>query len=352
MLQATYIKYILNFKMPAGTSRGVLNTKETWFIKIWNNNHPSVFGIGECAIFRGLSFDDIENYEAKLQECCKNINNNEFLASELISLPSIKFGIETALLDLENKGKRIIYASSFTSGTEGIPINGLIWMGSIDYIKTQIREKLNNGYTCLKFKVGAINLKDEYELLANIRKEFSPESLEIRLDANGAFPANEALLIIKEFSKFNIHSIEQPIRQGNILEMQQLCSQSPIPIALDEELIGIIKPTEKEKLLTEIKPQYIIIKPALIGGFSGGSEWIGLAKKNNIGWWITSALESNIGLNAIAQWTKTLQTNMTQGLGTGSLFTNNIESPLYIREQKLYSNPEINWDLSNIKFDE
>jgi o-succinylbenzoate synthase len=352
MLQANYSKYILNFKSPAGTSRGVLNTKETWFIKIWDSENPSIYGLGECAVFRGLSFDDIVDYETRLQMCCENIHNARFLIEYLVDLPSIQFGIETAFADLKNNGNRILFPSNFTNGSEGIPINGLIWMGKIDFIKSQICEKLNAGYRCLKFKVGAMNLNEEYDILKNIRNEFSSGTLEIRLDANGAFSSSTALNIIQEFSNYNIHSIEQPIKPGNLNEMKAICAHSPIPIALDEELIGLNSMHSKTNLLSEIKPQYIIIKPALVGGFKASEEWIDIARKQNIGWWITSALESNVGLNAIAQWTKTLQTYITQGLGTGSLFTNNIESPLYINKQQLFYNNKINWDLSTIKFNE
>lgn len=350
MLKAAYKKYILEFRLPVGTSRGVLQTKETWFVKVWNEETPTIYGIGECAVFRGLSFDDVSDYEANLKNCCENIHNNDFLKENLVNFPSIRFGIESAIADLNNGGQRILFPTSFTNFLEGIPINGLIWMGKIDFIKEQIREKLDAGYKCLKFKVGALNLADEYELLKNVRSEFSKDKLEIRLDANGSFPINSALEILNEFSKFNVHSIEQPIKPNNIAEMKRICAQSPIPIALDEELIGINSLEGKINLLTEIRPQYIIIKPALVGGFASSQEWIDTANKLNICWWITSALESNVGLNALAQWTKTLPTNMTQGLGTGSLFTNNIPSPLFIKNQQLHYNPEYTWNLSSIKF--
>ena len=352
MLRSTYTRYLLLFKFPAGTSRGIMHHKETWFIKVWDDADPSIFGIGECSLFRGLSMDDHRDYEKKLKESSEHINDPNYLNKELIAWPSIRFGIETALLDLKHDGIRVLFPSLFTKGTSGIPINGLIWMGSIDFMKKQIGEKLNAGYRCLKLKVGAMQLQDELELIRLIRHEFSPHALEIRLDANGAFPSNRALEILKYFSEFNIHSVEQPIKVGNPEALSEICNSSPIPIALDEELIGKNTPEEKRKLLSTIKPQYIIIKPALTGGFSGAREWINEAHALNIGWWITSALESNIGLNAIAQWTYSLDVKVTQGLGTGSLYTNNISSPLFVRNQEICLDPDAGWNLSSIKFNE
>ena len=350
MLHATYVKYLLHLKFPAGTSRGILRQKETWFIKIWNSEIPHVFGIGECALFRGLSSDDHSEYESVVKSCCKNIQKYAQSLDELIDFPSIKFGIESAMLDLKNGGFQILYPSSFTHGNAGIPLNGLIWMGDVGYMNQQIQEKLNAGYRCLKLKVGALHLPEELLMLQTIRKEFSVNDLEIRLDANGSFDKGNVYDALTKFAEMNIHSIEQPIKAGDTESMAMLCSTSPIPIALDEELIGKNKPEEKIKLLKAINPQYIIIKPALTGGFSGSQEWVNAAKGLNIGWWVTSALESNIGLNAIAQWTQTLGSRMTQGLGTGSLYANNIPSPLYIKDQSLFINPENNWDLSMINF--
>jgi o-succinylbenzoate synthase len=352
MLNAIYTKYLLQFKQPAGTSRGILNTKEIWFIKIWDENNPLVFGLGECAVFRGLSCDDKPDYEVVLNECCNKINDSDFLSEKLIHWPSIRFGIETAILDLKNNGIRILFPSEFVSGTNGIPINGLIWMGSMEFIQQQVKEKLNAGYHCLKFKVGSNKLDEELQLLKILRNEFNPDDLEIRLDANGAFPLDNVQNILEKLSKFTIHSIEQPIKPGNIEFLEQLCKSTPIPIALDEELIGINQLKDKKELITKIRPQYIIVKPALTGGFSGAAEWISIATELNTGWWITSALESNIGLNAIAQWTYTLGVKVVQGLGTGSLFTNNISSPLTINNQQLFININIHWDISTIQFND
>ena len=352
MKKATYTKYLLHFKSPAGTSRGTLQHKETWFVKVWNEANPSLFGIGECAVFKGLSMDDLPGYENKLMECCHQINNQTFLHKELLLWPSIRFGVESALLDLQQGSIRTIFPSSFSQGDDGIPINGLIWMGSKDFIKQQITEKLNAGYRCIKIKIGAIQLQDELDLLKLIRHEYNPAELEIRLDANGSFPHGKALEILEQFAKYTIHSVEQPIKAGTPDLLSEVCKHSPIPIALDEELIGKTTVVEKRELLQRTKPAYIIIKPTLTGGFAASMEWIEEAKIQNIGWWVTSALESNVGLNVIAQWTYSLDVKVTQGLGTGGLFTNNIPSPLYISKQELRTNKEAKWDFSNISFDE
>lgn len=352
MLKAQYVKYLFQFKFPAGTSRGTLTHKETWFLKVWNDAAPDKFGLGECALFRGLSMDDQPDYEAKLQECCHRINDDEYLRNDLIQWPSIRFGLETALQDLRQGGERILFPSQFTHGDAGIPINGLIWMGSADFVKHQISEKLDQGYRCLKMKIGAMQPEVELDLLRQIRREFNPDALEIRLDANGAYEPSKALDILHQFSSFSIHSVEQPIKPGNIRAMAELCKQSPIPVALDEELIGINSPSRKQSLLTDISPQYIILKPALTGGFTGALEWITEAQKLGIGWWITSALESNVGLNAIAQWTYSLNVDVTQGLGTGSLYTNNIPSPLFIKNQEIRHHPGRTWNLSGIGLNE
>ena len=349
MLKASYKKYFLKFKTPGGTSRGILHEKETWFIFVYDDVNPEIIGIGECGLFRGLSADDRPDYKEKLKEVCESISAKKFWKEEgLIEFPSIKFGLETALLDLKNKGKRIIYPSEFTKGNASIPINGLIWMDSFISMKDQVNKKLKDGFRCIKLKIGAIDFNEEIRLLKLIRREFSENDLEIRVDANGAFSPDDALEKLKRLSNFKLHSIEQPIKSGQQKEMTQLCLNSPLPIALDEELIGIFKINEKQKLLETIKPQYIILKPSLVAGFSGSEEWIKIAKENKISWWITSALESNIGLNAIAQWTFTLNNSAFQGLGTGSLFTNNFDSPLFLQKQNLFYDAEKKWDLKAI----
>jgi len=346
MLKASFQKYVLNFKRPAGTSRGVLKTKDTYFLKL---ELDGKVGIGECSVFRGLSFDDVPDYEEKLQWLCENINLGEDVLLETFKLyPSIQFGIEMAFLDLKAKIPMHLFPSEFTKGIDAININGLIWMGDPTFMMEQIAEKLDNNFTCIKMKIGAIGFKSEVSLLKKIRNQFSAKEVELRVDANGAFKPGEALEKLKVLSDFDIHSIEQPIKQGQVEEMARLCEDTPLDIALDEELIGVIDITEKENLLKTIKPQYIILKPSLVGGIKGSTEWIELAESNNSSWWITSALESNIGLNAIAQWTYTLQSSLPQGLGTGSLFTNNIQSPLKVRNGKLHYSNNAKWDLSRL----
>ncbi|MDT0687059.1 o-succinylbenzoate synthase [Autumnicola psychrophila] len=341
-MTAEYKKFILNFKRPSGTSRGVLTTKETWFIIIHSDNHK---GIGECGILRSLSIDDRPDYEEKLKWTCENIAlGKEKLWEELIEFPSIQFGVEMAFRSLEAANPFELFPSEFTKGRDSIPINGLIWMGEKDYMKSQIEEKIASGFNCIKLKIGAIDFQAELELLKYIRKEFSSEEIELRVDANGAFAPSEALEKLQKLSDFELHSIEQPIKQGQIEEMADLCSRTPLPVALDEELIGVFDVTKKEKLIQTIQPQYLIFKPSLIGGYRGTQEWMDLIEKQETCWWITSALESNIGLNAISQWTYTKQPNMPQGLGTGGLYTNNFNCPLEVHSGKIHYNPEICWD--------
>ena len=333
-MKASYKKYILNFKNPGGTSRGVLTTKETFFIRITNNKR---IGIGECAVFKGLSIDDRPDYVDKLIWLCDNIHlEREFLLNELKEFPSIQFGLEQAFLSLRSTDKFDLFPSRFTQGLDNIPINGLVWMGDKTFMQKQIKEKLAFGFTTIKLKIGAIDFKTELELIKSVRNEFNAKEIEIRVDANGAFQVDEALEKLKRLSDFYLHSIEQPIKPKQWKAMKELCSVSPLPIALDEELIGIFDISEKEKMLQTINPQYIILKPSLIGGIKGSNEWIELSNKLGIDWWITSALESNIGLNAISQFTYTLQNTMPQGLGTGSLFLNNIQSPLKVDQGSLY----------------
>lgn len=342
MIIATYHKYILNFKRPSGTSRGILKTKETWFIVL---NDGQRQGVGECGILRTLSIDDRPDYEEKIKWVCKNVSLGlKELLSQLIEFPSIQFGLEQAFLSLKSNTLFELFPSEFTKGNSSIPINGLVWMGDKIFMKSQIKEKLSTGFTCIKMKIGAIDFDTELELLTSIRDEFSSNEIEIRVDANGAFTSINALEKLKCLAELNIHSIEQPIKQGQIQEMAYLCERTPLPIALDEELIGVFSKQEKEKIIETIKPQYIILKPSLVGGFKGSEEWISLAKKQHCGWWITSALESNIGLNAIAQWTYSLNSQMPQGLGTGGLYTNNFDSPLEIKSGRLYYNPSNKWN--------
>jgi o-succinylbenzoate synthase len=340
-LKATYHKYILNFKRPSGTSRGILTEKETWFIVLEKDGKK---GIGECGILRGLSIDDRPDYEAKLQWTCAHIHLGENqLWEALIEFPSIQFGVEMAFQSLRSESPFLLLPSDFTNGEKSIPINGLVWMGSTSFMKQQIEEKLAEGFRCVKLKIGAIDFDTELQLLGYIRQHFTPEQIEIRVDANGAFDVSLALDKLTQLSEFKLHSIEQPIPKNNTDNMAELCKTTPIPIALDEELIGVFSLEEKEALLQKIKPQYIILKPSFIGGFRGSKEWISLAEKYKIGWWITSALESNIGLNAIAQWTFLQHNLMPQGLGTGALYTNNFDCPLVVSEGQLWYEKKCDW---------
>jgi o-succinylbenzoate synthase len=344
LITATYHKYILNFKRPSGTSRGILKTKETWFL-ILNDSEKQ--GIGECGILRSLSIDDRPDYEEKLKWVCANINLGlEKLLGEVFDFPSIQFGLEQAFLSLQSQTKFELFPSKFTQGEKSIPINGLVWMGAKEFMKIQIKEKLASGFSCIKMKIGAIDFETEMDLLTSIRKEFSSKDIELRVDANGAFNPKEALEKLKRLSALEIHSIEQPIKQGQLEEMALLCEKTPLPIALDEELIGVFSERKKEEIVQIIQPQFIILKPSLIGGFHGSEQWIEKAKKHNISWWITSALESNVGLNAIAQWTFTLQNKMPQGLGTGGLYTNNFDSPLEIEKGNLHYDTLKKWNFN------
>lgn len=341
-MKATYHKYTLNFKRPSGTSRGVMTTKETWFIILTSNGKE---GIGECGILRGLSIDDKPDYEDKLKWTCHNIHLGlERLLLDLIEYPSIQFGLEMAFKSLESEIKFNLFPSKFTKGQDAIPINGLVWMGDEAFMKTQIKEKIEAGFDCIKMKIGAIDFQTELDILKSIRREFSVSDIELRVDANGAFLPSEALEKLKQLSEYQLHSIEQPIKAKQYEEMASLCEVTPLPIALDEELIGVFSEEAKLNVLQTIKPQYIILKPSLVGGFSGSQQWINIAESFNIKWWITSALESNIGLNAIAQWTYTLNNTMPQGLGTGSLFTNNFTSPLTVKNGTLQNNLNTDWN--------
>ena len=344
MIKANYHKYILNFKRPSGTSRGILKTKETWFLILEKEGKK---GIGECGILRTLSIDDRPDYEEKLQWVCANINLGlDKLISELAEFPSIQFGLEQAFLSLQSKTPFLLFPSNFTESKEAININGLIWMGDKTFMKSQIKEKLSQGFGCIKLKIGAIDFDTEIDLLKSIRKEFSSKDIELRVDANGAFAPDQALEKLKRLSEFQLHSIEQPIKPKQFEEMANLCEKTPLDIALDEELIGVFDVRKKEEILQSINPHYIILKPSLIGGFQGSNEWITLANERNTGWWITSALESNIGLNAISQWTYTLESKMPQGLGTGSLYTNNFDSPLEVKDGYLHYNKNENWNFN------
>ena len=344
----------LIFKFDAGTSRGILRQRKTWLLRVSSTNNPEIFGIGEAAPLQGLSVDDRQDFEEILVDCCQQFTS---LASglgeeDLLSLvqdsipdhlPAIRFAFEMALLDLFHGGKRMIIDNEFYQGKLSIPTNGLIWMGKQEFMLKQIKEKLNLGFSCIKMKIGAIDFEQECSLLAYIRKHFSADQITIRVDANGAFHPNDALNKLEKLADYQIHSIEQPIQSKQWASMQKLCRESPIPIALDEELIGFPGLQGKLRLLEEIQPQYIILKPTLLGGIKATREWIEIAHKNQIGWWVTSALESNIGLNAISQLVSNYPLDMPQGLGTGGLFHNNITSPLTLQGEWMTYDPTKHW---------
>jgi len=359
-LEIRIIPHKLDFKFNARTSRGAMQQHQVYYLVITDLAAPETIGIGECAPLPGLSIEYSTDFYLRLQKVVQDLNKHlkqdgiSYLKSavnsaELKSFPAVKFALETATLDLEHGGKKRIFTNAFSVGESGIPINGLIWMGDKSFMQDQIRQKLQDGYTCLKLKIGGLDFATELEIIKSIRQVAAANDLIIRLDANGAFTPEEALDKLEKLSSFQIHSIEQPIKQGQWAAMQYLCQHSPIPVALDEELINILEKEEKEQILQHIKPPFIILKPTLLGGFQACSEWITLADKAGTEWWITSALESNIGLNAISQFTAEYSVTMEQGLGTGQLYHNNISSPLKIEKGKLFYQENQFWDNSLFK---
>lgn len=333
---------VLHFKQPAGTSRGVYTKRRSWFVTITDGERK---GVGECAPLPDLSCDAMEPtiYNKVLRRFCDQMEQTGEIPYEALrDYPSMLFGLETAMLDVNSKerdGRHLLFDTAFTRGEVGIPINGLVWMGNYDEMLQRMEQKLEQGFHCIKLKIGAIDFDQEMELLKRIRQRFSHREVELRLDANGAFPYEEALYKLELLSQYAVHSIEQPIKASQWANMAELCRDAPLPIALDEELIGVNDPDQKRQMLRIIKPAYIILKPSLHGGMMGCREWIRLAKDEGIGSWITSALESNVGLNAIAQFCSEVygdNITMPQGLGTGLLFTDNIPMPLEIRGEKLF----------------
>lgn len=344
---ASFHEFTFNFNFPAYTSRGILFERKVWFLVLKNEDK---IAIGECAPINGLSGEDIGKIPKILHYLCKNINNKQSIQRlELINYPSVDFALSAALMQLKNSETGILFPSSFTSGKEGILINGLIWAGDKEYVLKQIDEKLKLKSPCIKIKVGVLSFEEEFELLQEIRQKYP--TLEIRLDANGAYSVNKALSYLKKLSVLNIHSIEQPIKTGQWDDLKEICLHSPIPIVLDEELIYTNTFEAKKKLLEKVRPNYIILKPTLLGNFQTLEQWIELAEIYKIRWWVTSALESNIGLNAIAQWTYTVAPNQIHGLGTGLIYKNNIPSPLYFDKGKLFYNTLIKWNFSNIFYE-
>lgn len=330
---------VLHFKQPAGTSRGIYTTRRSWFIKLTSDEQPGRVGTGECAPLPNLSCDDIPEYASVLREMCDRFEACGYIDYELLrDYPSMLFGIETAWLNY-SRGTDVLFDTSFGHGEEGIPINGLVWMGTFDEMSSRIEEKMRQGFRCIKLKIGAIDFEREMELIRHIRENFTKEQIELRVDANGAFSPDEAMSKLERLARYDIHSIEQPIKQGQWRQMSCLCKESPLAIALDEELIGVNDSLRKQELLDVINPSYIILKPSLHGGMRGSEEWINMARGRGIGSWVTSALESNVGLNAIAHFTAHVYgggISMPQGLGTGMLFTDNIPMPLEIHGDRLW----------------
>lgn len=336
MMKADIEERVLHFKQPAGTSRGVYTERRVWLVTV---SDGSAVGVGECAPLPDLSCDARADYGDVLRGFCDQLEQMGQIDYEAMrDYPSMLFGLETALLEVKS-GKRL-FDTAFSRGEVGIPINGLVWMGNYDEMLRRMEEKLEQGFRCVKLKIGAIDFDQELDLVKRIRERFSFHEVELRLDANGAFPYEEALYKLELLSQYAIHSIEQPIRQGQWAYMAELCRESPLPIALDEELIGVNDREMKSHLLNVIKPAYIVLKPSLHGGMAGCREWIDAARQHDVGTWITSALESNVGLNAIAQFCSVVygdHITMPQGLGTGQLFTDNIAMPLEIRGDQLWA---------------
>lgn len=345
-LKTNLVKHTLEFKFIAKTSRDELKTKDTWFLSL--TDEKGVTGIGECSIIPGLSMEDPQEFEQKLNHVVAHFSEYENFHKQLVNFPAIRFGIETALLDLQNGGTRKLFKTDFTLNKKPMPINGLVWMGNKAFMSKQVREKLDAGFSCIKLKIGALDFKQELDILKSIRNEYSANDIEIRVDANGAFGLNDALEKLLRLSEYDLHSIEQPIKQGQWDEMAALCQFSDLDIALDEELIGVNSLAKKKELLETIQPQYIILKPSLLGGFMACEEWISIVKSLKINYWNTSALEANIGLNAISQWTSSLDNSLPQGLGTGGLYHNNIPSPLIAGNGEIYYDHSQVWELKII----
>ena len=327
----------LHFKQPAKTSRGQYTSRISRYVVVESGG---VRGVGECATLPDLSCDERSDYDLLLRQVCDTIERTGRIPYEALRpYPSMLFGIETAFAQLAAGGSTALFDTPFARGEVGIPTNGLVWMGSYDQMLARMQEKLDLGFRCIKLKIGAIDFDKELELLRIIRSAFPKDKVELRVDANGAFAPNEAMVRLEQLARYDLHSIEQPIRQHQWTDMARLCQESPIAIALDEELIGVNIPSEKERLLDTIHPQYVVLKPSLHGGMMGCEEWVSMAKIRGIGSWMTSALESNVGLNAIAHLAaRTYGTDdiMPQGLGTGQLFTDNIDMPIALRGERMY----------------
>lgn len=351
-MKLTAYPYTLNFKRPAATSRGALYTKQAVFLAATHADLPGVVGWGECSPMPGLSVDDLPDYVDKVQAVCDAFNPGcKALALDLTKLPSIAFGLETAVCDLQTGGKQRLFETAFSRGQAALPTHGLLWMDDPEHVLEHVELKAAQGCRVIKMKVGALPFENEHALLKSIRRRFPRDEMELRLDANGAFAPGEALEILKRLAEFDVAFLEQPIAAGRWQEMADLCARSPIPIALDEELIGIAAAEARLQLTDTIRPQHLILKPALLGGLAACEAWIEEAERLGSQWWINSLLESNIGLNAICQWTSTRQgenDERVHGLGTGQLYANNIPSPLRLDACGLRLDPARPWDFRSI----
>lgn len=359
-LLASLFKKTFHFRFDARTSRGAMKERTSWFVKLSDESQPEVFGIGECAPLPGLSPELNGDFDAHLASLIESINATPIASCPgklqdidkwmnqrppIAAVSSLRFAMETAMLDLASGGQRRIFENDFLTG-KGIPINGLVWMGGMDFMLQEIEIKIRDGFKCIKIKIGGLDFEKECDILQYVRRKYFRDNITIRLDANGAIKADDAVYKLRELSKFGIHSIEQPIKTGHEF-LPELCAKTPIPIALDEELIGV-DPVQGQVLLTRIKPQFLVLKPTLHGGLSGADRWIKAAASHGIGWWLTSALESNVGLNALAQFGANYPLPLPQGLGTGSLYEDNFPSPIEISRDLLQHNPRETWDLAAI----
>ncbi|MCB9166111.1 MAG: o-succinylbenzoate synthase [Flavobacteriales bacterium] len=348
-MRATWIERTLHPRFPLGTSKGVITERTAWYLIAWDAERPEVRGIGEAALFPGHSREFPADVRTALLSLCANTSDwDHRLTTDLVDLPGVRFAVEQCLKDLEASGTKQLFPSDFTLGRRGIPINGLVWMGDKATMRSRIREQIDAGFTTVKMKIGAIGIDDELALLKSVREEYGPDDITLRVDANGALDARNAMDVLQRLADLQVHSIEQPVAPGLFEVMAELCERSPLPIALDEDLIGLNRDDLRRDLLDHVKPRFIVIKPGLVGGWRAAEEWIALANDRDIGWWTTSALESNIGLNAIAQWTATISPEGAQGLGTGRVYTDNIPSPLHVEDGELCYRPEAAWDLSRV----
>ncbi|MCC6542601.1 MAG: o-succinylbenzoate synthase [Flavobacteriales bacterium] len=349
MIAARWIERTLQPRFELGTSKGPIHARTVWYLLAWHIERPEVVGIGEAALFPGHSKEFPADVRTKLIELCADTTDwHRRSGTDLVDVPSVRFAVEQCLRDLEVSGTKDLFPSEFTLGQRAIPINGLVWMGDKALMRQRIREQIDKGFSTVKMKIGAIGIEDELELLKSVRAEYDARAITLRVDANGAFDQRTVRDVLHRLAELDVESIEQPIAPGLYEAMTELCADTPIPIALDEDLIGLNHPANKRDLLETVRPQHIVIKPSLVGGWAAAQEWIELAQAHGIGWWITSALESSIGLNAIAQWAATLPLDRAQGLGTGSVYANNIPAPLEVENGALWSRPEKAWDISGI----